>query len=81
MALRLTGQDIPLSSESEDYKRFWDLYWKDLIGVESRDVASAMIALGNELKAGAERKAAPSPELRRRVLELQAVVDRELRAP
>lgn len=79
VAARLTGQDQPIKEDADDYKRFWVLYWKDLIGVESRDVASAMIALGNELKAAAERKEAPSPELKRRALELQGVIDRELR--
>ena len=35
---------------SDDAKQFWQLYQYDLIGVESPEVASAMIAFGNMLK-------------------------------
>lgn len=30
-------------------RRFWELYWGELGAVESREVASAMIAFGNSL--------------------------------
>ena len=31
-------------------KRYWELYQKDLIGVESSEVANAMILFGRQLK-------------------------------
>ena len=39
-----------LVEENRDTQRFWTLYSEDLIGIESREVATAMIKFGNELK-------------------------------
>ena len=47
---RLAAAGGPLVENPADLKRFWDLYRKDLIGVESPDFARVMIQIGNLLK-------------------------------
>lgn len=54
-----------MSADSRVWKKFWHLYRVDLIGVESQNVARAMVAFGRELTALSESGAPPSPELRR----------------
>ncbi len=48
---RLAASNGPLVENPADLTRFWDLYRKDLIGVESPDFARVMIQIGNLLKA------------------------------
>lgn len=40
---------------SEALERFWQLYWGELALVENREVAKAMVVLGNAIKANASR--------------------------
>jgi hypothetical protein len=47
---RLAAAGGPLVENPADLTRFWDLYRKDLIGVESPDFARVMIQIGNLLK-------------------------------
>lgn len=51
--INIIGSFLELKSEiddqSSDYLRFWQLYKKDLIGVESPKVAGAMVRFGREL--------------------------------
>lgn len=46
----LIGQTEPIKEDSFHVERFWQLYRKDLIGIESKEVASAMVQFGAELK-------------------------------
>jgi hypothetical protein len=53
-----------ISADNKTWKKFWHLYRVDLIGVESQDVAKAMVAFGRELTKLSEAGAGPSDELR-----------------
>lgn len=76
---RLSGDTTkPIDSESTSYKRFWELHDRDLIGVESRSVASDMIAFGRELRRLAEADEAPSLWLRAMGQEVQDAMRRDL---
>ena len=44
-----TTSEKAIHAWGDEYKRFWQLYNTDLIGVESRDVARLMIEFGKEL--------------------------------
>lgn len=57
--------EAEISANSKTWKKFWHLYQVDLIGVESREVARAMVEFGQELRRLEEQGAAPSEDLRR----------------
>ncbi len=61
---QLSGDtSAPVDPESAAYKRFWELYRRDLIGVESKNVELRMVVFGKELQRLAEAGEAPSPWL------------------
>lgn len=62
--LGLILSEDEISPESKTWKKFWHLYRVDLIGVESREVARAMVAFGRELTALSKDRSAPNKELR-----------------
>lgn len=77
---RLAEFDGVIDAGSVDYVRFWELYKVDLIGVESREVARRMVALGNHLKSLVANNAPPNDEtkllsedVRQRIFEELAV--------
>jgi len=47
---RLAASDAPLGETPDDFDRFWDLYRKDLIGVESQEFSGLMVQIGRLLK-------------------------------
>ncbi|MBY5581178.1 hypothetical protein [Rhizobium leguminosarum] len=75
---RLAALQQPIDVESADYGRFWTLYRKDLIGIESRNVAAKMIATGAVLQDLVTSKAQPSEELKTLSAELGALIRDEL---
>ncbi|MGC1495063.1 MAG: hypothetical protein WA790_04585 [Sulfitobacter sp.] len=72
------ASDLPVDPESAAYKRFWELYRRDLIGVESTFVANRMVAFGKELKRLAEAGEAPSPWLMSMRQEVQDAMQLDL---
>jgi len=74
---RLAAAGGPRPENPADLTRFWDLYRKDLIGVESSDFARIMVQIGNLLKAP-DFKPADAPELKRLAEALFAVARDEL---
>lgn len=75
---RLASSDGPLVDHPDDLARFWDLYRKDLIGVESRDFARAMVAIGKLLNAADALNSPPGTELKRLAEDLVSISRREL---
>jgi len=75
---RLSSSSGPLGDHPDDLARFWDLYRKDLIGVESGDFARAMIGIGRVLNAPGALSAPPGPELKSLAEELASISRREL---
>ncbi|MEK1854992.1 MAG: hypothetical protein AAAC48_24800 [Phyllobacterium sp.] len=59
---RLTSGSRPVP---DDLQRFWNLYRKDLIGVESSEFARVMIAVGHTLDVLVASSSPPNAELRR----------------
>lgn len=76
---RLAAAGGPLPENPADLTRFWDLYRKDLIGVESPAFSSAMVRIGNLIKAPSFGPDQAS-ELKRLAEELTAVARDELAA-
>jgi hypothetical protein len=75
---RLAGGNDPIQEASQDYKRFWELYQRDLVGIESRDVARKMVAIGAVLKALVATGSPPSEQLRQLNAELRGIIEAEL---
>ncbi|MBK8157719.1 MAG: hypothetical protein IPK59_02630 [Rhodospirillaceae bacterium] len=46
---KLARQVAPFAAESADMMRFWELYRKELIGIESRDFSRKMVEIGREI--------------------------------
>ena len=74
---RLAGSEQAIDPDSRDYRRFWELYRRDLIGVESRAVATKMIQIGRELDQLASAGQPASAVLRRLSDELASQIDLE----
>lgn len=55
---------VPISDRTSSLDRFWVLYRKDLIGVESRDFSTNMVEFGAKLKKLTTLQLPPDPELR-----------------
>ena len=77
---RLAEQDGPIQPESVDYQRFWELYRRELIGVESRSFAQKMITIGRVLTDLSQSGAAPDNYLRALSDELAELATFELNA-
>jgi hypothetical protein len=74
---RLAAGGGPLPGDPADVQRFWDLYRKDLIGVESPAFSAVMVRIGNLIKSpsfGPDQ----APELRSLAETLTAVARDEL---
>jgi hypothetical protein len=74
---RLAASSGPLAENPADLTRFWDLYNKDLIGVESLQFSGIMIRIGNLLKSP-NFGPADAPEVKRLADSLSAVARDEL---
>jgi hypothetical protein len=74
---RLAAAAGPLVENTADLARFWDLYRKDLIGVESPDFARIMVQIGNLFKSP-DFKPGDAPEMKRLAEALAAVARDEL---
>lgn len=77
---RLAEQEGPINVESVDYLRFWELYRRELIGVESRSFAQKMITIGRALTDLSQSGAAPDNYLRALSGELAELATFELNA-
>lgn len=75
---RLANRNGPLTGQFDDLARFWNLYRRDLIGVESPAFARKMIAIGKELQKLTTSNANSSPELQQLAVELLAISREEL---
>ncbi len=60
-----TGDENVILGSSENHKRYWQLYYKDLIGVESKEVAKLMIEFGVELGRVVRKEANDKNKLKR----------------
>lgn len=78
VARGLATQQGSLDSSSPDYLRFWQLYEKELIGVESLRFELKMVQIGFMLKALAADLAPPTDALRTQVEELSLLAAEEL---
>ena len=68
----------PLPDHAGDLVRFWNLYNKDLIGVESHEFARKMIETGQKLKALSVSNSPPDQDLMRLAEELVSISRQEL---
>jgi hypothetical protein len=75
---RLSALNAAILRSNADYRRFWELYRKDLIGIESREVASRMVALGREVEAIVDNAAGSQDAYKNAIRELFEQIDREL---
>lgn len=75
---RLTSGSRPLTEFPDDLERFWNLYRKDLIGVESSEFARVMIEIGHTLDVLVASSSPPNAELRRLADNLVSISRREL---
>jgi len=71
---RLVSEEPPTPV---DLARFWDLYRRDLIGVESPEFARTMVAVGRVLQSSDGSASRPNPELKRLADELVSISRRE----
>ncbi|RWY75289.1 hypothetical protein [Rhizobium sp. WSM1325] len=78
---RLASLKTPIDPNSTDYKRFWDLYWKDLAGIESEQVEAKMVQIGNVLRDYEKNKQAPDDRLTVLAYELAIIVANEQTTP
>lgn len=76
---RLASLTVSLDETSDDYVRFWELYRRDLIGVESRWVAQIMVAIGRTLESRLEAGTAPGLRLQFLSADLAGIIAEELR--
>jgi hypothetical protein len=74
---RLAASGGPLAENPGDLARFWDLYRKDLIGIESPEFSGIMVRIGNLLRSP-NFSPADSPELKQLAEGLVAVARAEL---
>lgn len=74
----LADQSEPISENAPATIRFWTLYQRDLIGVESRPVAAKMIEIGRVLRDLAADNAPPDGALKRLAEELGEQIKNEL---
>jgi hypothetical protein len=75
--VKLDPQDFDSLNKGLDRAEFEQLYWGQLIGVESRDVESAMVHLRRALQRWSEEKIKP-PELEQLVLSLSHACAKDL---
>ncbi len=75
---RLASGSEPLLEHSGDLARFWILYRKDLIGVESSEFARTMIEIGKVLNSLSAADSAPNTELKSLSEELSSISRQEL---
>ena len=75
---RLATLLTPITEQSPEYVRFWELYRRDLIGIESNEVARKMIAIGYELKPLAKDNSLPTDQLKQLSKDLREQIQTEL---
>jgi hypothetical protein len=75
---RLATLSIPITEQFPEYVRFWELYRRDLIGIESNEVAQKMIAIGYELKPLAKDNSLPTDQLNQLSKDLREQIQKEL---
>ena len=75
---RLATRSGPLTELLDDLARFWNLYRRELIGVESPAFARKMIAIGGELEKQTKSNSNTDSELKRLSDELLAISREEL---
>ena len=75
---KLASSEGPIDPTSVEYKRFWELYRKDLIPVESTAVESRMVALGRALEGLAFAEQPPDRAFFQLWQDLERVIRREL---
>lgn len=76
----LASSSTPLSDRPNDLARFWNLYRRDLIGVESREFARTMVQIGNVLTLLTKAKQGANTELKVLAEELVSISRDELAA-
>ncbi|MGY3149325.1 hypothetical protein ACVWYQ_006324 [Bradyrhizobium sp. USDA 3397] len=74
---RLSQVNAAILKSSADYRRFWELYRKDLIGIESREVASRMITLGAQIESLVDNGVGNQDGYKNAVRQLFEQIDRE----
>jgi hypothetical protein len=77
---KLAAMADPIDSDPGTLVRFWELYRKDLIGVESREFATVMISIGKALQRLVTARAPADGELKRLAEELRTLADSEIAA-
>ncbi|MDQ0321793.1 hypothetical protein QO002_003931 [Pararhizobium capsulatum DSM 1112] len=77
---RLVTLENPIDKTSQDFIRFWELYRRELIGVESPAFAANMIALGRLINTNVANQRPPDEEMRRLADELESISEAELNA-
>ena len=75
---RLATLLTSITEQSPEYVRFWELYRRDLIGIESNEVARKMIAIGYELKPLAKDNSLPTDQLKQLSKDLREQIQTEL---
>ena len=77
LVLRLAAAGGPLTENPADLTRFWDLYRKDLIGVESLEFSRLMVQIGSILQSSSYSPA-DAPKVKVLADQLVAVARNEL---
>lgn len=75
---RLAARNGPLTEHFGDLARFWTLYRRELIGIESPAFARKMVAIGKELQEQVTSNANSSPALQQLAEELLTISREEL---
>jgi hypothetical protein len=77
---RLAHSDRPIDPNSQDYKRFLQLYEGDLISVESVEVEGLMVALRREFEKSISQNIPPGEAAKEHSFKLALTMKEELRA-
>jgi hypothetical protein len=75
---KLASGNGPLVEQPTDLARFWNLYRKDLIGIESLEFAQTMIAIGQLLNSLSASNSPPNADLKRLAEQLVSISRQEL---
>jgi len=77
---RLASTTAAIPTQSPEIDRFWELYRRELIGIESPEFSRTMVAIGRALSILGESKSPPDDELKALVARLEAISQEELLA-
>jgi hypothetical protein len=78
IVLRLVQRTTAFDPAEKDWVRFWTLYGKELIGVESPDFARAMVGFGTTLKKLNAERLPPDEALKTLGQSIETVAKQEL---